>query len=223
MSKRFVDLSHTVEHGMVTYPGLPGPVITAHLTREDSRSHYSGGTEFHIGKIEFVANTGTYIDSPFHRHAGAKDLADLPLESIADLDGLLVSIPPGSPRAIGPDAFEARHLKGKAVLVHTGWSQHWRSQTYLHGHPFLTRAAAEKLIAEGAALVGIDSLNIDSTDDGERPAHTLLLQHEIPIVEHMTNLEKLPQEGFKFFAVPVKVRDFGSFPIRAFALLPEGS
>ncbi|MDH3944108.1 MAG: cyclase family protein [Anaerolineae bacterium] len=222
MSKTFIDLSHTVEHGMVTYPGLPEPVISEHLSREASRAHYGPGTEFHIGKIELVANTGTYIDAPFHRHAGAKDLADLPLGSIADLEGVVISTRQDGERSIGPGVFEGRDLKGKAVLLHTGWARHWRTEAYLQGHPFLTRAAAEALVSAGAALVGIDSLNIDSTDDDLRPAHTILLQHEIPIVEHMTNLEALPADGFRFFAVPVKIRDFGSFPTRAFAIISGG-
>ena len=216
---RFIDLSHPIEDGMITYPGLPGPVIRAHLSREDSREHYAPGTEFHIGKIEMVANTGTYIDSPFHRFEGRNDLADLPLSSLAELDGVVVRIPPGHGRNIGAPFFENRDLRGKAVLVHTGWSAHWRSEQYFEGHSYLTRDAVQRLIASNAALVGIDSLNIDDTADGERPAHTSLLERGIPIVEHLTNLEMLPEQGFKFFAVPPKVKGMGSFPVRAFGII----
>jgi arylformamidase len=219
---RFIDLSHTVEDGMLTYPGLPAPVISAHLSREDSRAHYAPGTEFHIGKIEMVANTGTYLDSPFHRFAGREDLSELPLSSLANLDGIVVRIGPQQERAIQASAFQGRALSAKAVLVHTGWSAHWRTGQYFEGHPFLTAAAAEYLAAENVSLVGIDSLNIDSTADGQRPAHTIFLDHGIPIVEHLTNLENLPSEGFKFFAVPVKVQGLGSFPVRAFGMVDQG-
>jgi arylformamidase len=218
---RVIDLSHTVEDGMLTYPGLPAPVISAHLSREDSREHYAPGTEFHIGKIEMVANTGTYLDSPFHRFAGRKDLSELPLSSLANLDGIVVRIHPQQDRAIQVAAFRGRELTAKAVLVQTGWSAHWRTGQYFEGHPFLTEAAAEYLVAEKVTLVGIDSLNIDSTAGGRRPVHTVLLDNGIPIVEHLTNLESLPVEGFKFFAVPVKVRGLGSFPVRAFGIVSE--
>ena len=218
---RFIDLSHTVEDGMVTYPDLPAPVISAHLSREDSREHYAPGTEFHIGKIEMVANTGTYLDSPFHRFAGREDLSDLPLSSLANLDGIVISTDLAQGRAIEASAFRERDLAGKAVLVNTGWSAHWRTEHYFKGHPFLTQGAAEYLVAENVVLVGIDSLNIDSTANGNRPVHTMLLDNNIPIVEHLTNLESLPVDGFKFFAVPVKVRGLGSFPVRAFGIASE--
>jgi arylformamidase len=216
-----IDLSHTVEDGMLTYPGLPAPVISAHLSRQDSREHYAPGTEFHIGKIEMVANTGTYLDSPFHRFAGREDLSELPLSSLANLDGIVVRINPQQDRAIQASAFRGRDLSAKAVLVHTRWSAHWRTGQYFEGHPFLTESAAEYLVAEKVTLVGIDSLNIDSTAGGHRPVHTILLDHGIPIVEHLTNLESLPEEGFKFFAVPVKVKGLGSFPVRAFGVVSE--
>lgn len=218
MEKRFVDLSHTIEDGMITYPGLPGPVVSDHLGREQSRSRYADGTEFQIGRIEMVANTGTYIDSPFHRYADGKDLSQLPLSSIASLDGMVVR-PPDGMHSINASVFQELDLKGKAVLVHTGWSKHWRTPRYFEGHPFLTAEAAELLVKSGAALVGIDSLNIDDTNGGERPVHSVLLKAEIPIVEHLCRLESLPAAGFRFFAVPVKVKDFGSFPVRAFAIL----
>jgi kynurenine formamidase len=217
---RLIDLSHTVEHGMVTYRGLPAPLICDFLSREDSRRLYATGTEFHIGKIEMVANTGTYLDSPFHRYADGKDLSQLPLEAVADLEGVVVRAPNESGRAIDAAAFGGHELRGKAVLVHTGWSRHWRTDQYFEGHSFLTSDAAALLRDEGAALVGIDSLNIDDISSGERPVHSILLRHDILIVEHMTNLDQLPDSGFRFHAVPVKVKNFGTFPVRAFALLP---
>jgi arylformamidase len=218
---RLIDLSHTVEHGMVTYRGLPAPLICDFLSREDSRRIYATGTEFHIGKIEMVANTGTYLDSPFHRYADGKDLSQLPLESLADLEAIVVHAPNESGRALDAAALRGYDLRGKAVLVHTGWSRHWRSAQYFEGHSFLTADAAALLRDEGAALVGIDSLNIDDISSGERPVHSTLLRHDIPIVEHMTNLDQVPDTGFRFHAVPVKVKNFGTFPVRAFALLPK--
>ena len=220
MPTQFIDVSHTVVHGMVTYKGLPAPLICDFLSREQSRSHYAPGTEFNIGKIEMVANTGTYLDSPFHRFAHGADLADLPLTSLADLEAVVVRAAPGR-RAIDEGAFDGLALRGKAVLVHTGWSQHFGSEQYFDGHPYLTEGAAQCLREAGAALVGIDSLNIDDTADGRRPVHTTLLDGAIPIVEHLTRLEALPAAGFKFFAVPVKVRAMGTFPVRAFGLLSE--
>jgi len=214
---KLVDVSHTIEHGMITYKGLPAPVISDYLTREDSRSRYAPGTEFHIGKIEMVANTGTYLDSPFHRYARGRDLAGLDLYSIANLDGIVV-------RCVGTteiteQCFADIEVKDKAVLVHTGWDKHWRTDEYSSGnHPFLTEGAASHLARNAAALVGIDSFNIDATRDGNRPAHSILLGHDIPIVEHLCGLGELPESGFKFFAVPVKVRQFGTFPVRAFAI-----
>ncbi len=216
MSARFLDLSHAVEHGVVTYKGLPAPVICDFLSRADSRAHYSAGTEFQIGRIDMVANTGTYVDSPFHRFANGKDLAELPLESLAELDALVVDLPRGA-RALEAAHLAKLELAGRAVLVRTGWSRHYATETYFEGHPFVTRGAAERLVARGAKLVGIDSYNIDDTKDGARPTHTLLLGAEIPIAEHLTNLGELPREGFRFTAVPVKVKAFGTFPVRAYA------
>jgi len=213
----FIDLSHSVEHGMITYKGLPSPVISDFISREDSRRHYDPETEFNIAKIDMVANTGTYLDSPFHRYARGKDLAHLPLESLANLDGLVVRV---SERAIGEQVLSGVDVKGKAVLFHTGWDAHWRTETYWNGeHPFLTEACATYLAKGGATIVGIDSYNIDSILDGKRPVHSILLGHDIPIVEHLCGLGELPESGFKFFAVPVKVREFGTFPVRAFALV----
>ena len=214
---RFVDLSHEVEHEMITYKGLPAPVICDYLTREDSRNHYSGGTEFQIGKIEMVANTGTYVDAPFHRFADGKDLSQLDLSSLANLEGLVVRAP--NTRSIDFERFRGLDLAGKAVLVHTGWDRHWRTDQYFEGHPFLTRRAAQYLADSNVKLVGIDSLNIDDTNDGTRPAHTILLGADIPIVEHLCSLQSLPDKNFRFFAVPVKVQGMGSFPVRAFAVV----
>jgi kynurenine formamidase len=217
---KIIDLSHSVEHGMLTYKGLPAPIICDYLSREMSKTKYAAGTTFHIGKIEMVANTGTYVDSPFHRYADGKDLSELPLESLADLDGLVFHAD-ASKCDIGPELFKDADVRGKAVLVHTGWSRHWRTDRYFEGHPFLSEAAALYLKEQGAALVGIDSLNIDSIDTGERPAHSVLLRADIPICEHMRNLEKLPDQGFRFHAAPVKVKGFGTFPVRAYAVIQE--
>ena len=218
---RLIDLSHTIEHGMVTYPGLPVPVISDWLSRDASQTRYAPGTTFQIGKIELLANTSTYIDAPFHRYDGGKDVADYPLQAVANLEGVLVRATERAGRALDSETFRGQDVKGKAVLVHTGWDLHWRTERYGTGHPFLTRAAAEHLIAAGAALVGIDSLNIDDAADGARPAHTLLLGAGIPIVEHLCGLRELPDARFRFFAVPVKIRGMGSFPVRAFAVVDE--
>jgi kynurenine formamidase len=214
----FTDLSHVIEHGMTTYPGLPGPVICDFLSREASRTRYAAGVEFQIGKIEMVANTGTYVDAPFHRYPGGIDIAGLPLERLAGLEAIVVrAAAPGRP--IGAEAFAGRDVGGKAVLVRTGWDAHWGTPAYLIGHPFLTAAAAELLVARGAALVGIDSLNIDDMDDGARPVHSRLLGAGIPIVEHLCDMGPLPDKGFRFSAVPAKVAGMGSWPVRAFAEL----
>lgn len=218
-SGRLIDLSHTVEHGMITYRGLPAPVICDFLSREESRKLYSKGTEFHIGRIDMVANTGTYLDSPFHRYADGADLSELPLSRIANLDAICVRAQFSRGREIDGSAFLKLDVKDRAVLVHTGWDVHWRSERYFEGHPFLTRGAAEFLRDAGARLVGIDSLNIDDTQDLSRPAHSILLRAGVPIVEHMCNLGSVPDNSFRFFAVPVKVKAFGTFPVRAFALI----
>ena len=214
----FIDLSHSIEHGMITYKGLPAPLICDFLTREASRAVYAPNTEFHIGRIDMVANTGTYLDSPFHRFAEGKDLSELPLESLAGTSGVLVRVEQGQ-RAISSSRFKGLQLRGKAVLVQTGWDRHWRTDAYFEGHPYLTADAAEFLRDSGVRLVGIDSYNIDDTADLVRPVHTTLLGSEIPIVEHMTGLQHLPAAGFSFYAVPPKIRKFGTFPVRAFAQL----
>lgn len=205
---------------MVTYKGLPAPLICDYLSRQASREHYAEGTTFHIGKIEMVANTGTYLDSPFHRYADGKDLSELPLASLVDLPGIVVSAP-GSHRALDLDLFRGLELAGCAVLVHTGWDRHWRSEQYFEGHPYLTAAAAGFLRDRGARLVGIDSLNIDDTADGARPVHSTLLGADIPIIEHMRGLDALIGKRFFFHAAPVKIKGFGTFPVRAYAVVDE--
>jgi arylformamidase len=216
---RLIDVSHVVEHGMVTYKGLPAPFICDYLSREASRNFYAPETAFHIGKIEMVANTGTYVDAPFHRYAEGKDLAGLSLESLANIEAIVIRFPLAAPRAVDDSFFSGLPLAGKAVLIHTGWSRHWRTEQYFHGHPYLTEAAAVCLRDAGVRLVGIDSLNIDDTVDLRRPVHSILLGSDIPVVEHLTNLDHLPDSGFRFFAVPVKVKAFGTFPVRAFGLV----
>jgi arylformamidase len=214
---RLIDVSHEVADGVVTYPGLPAPVVCDFLSREASRSNYSEGTTFQIGRIDMVANTGTYVDSPFHRFESGVDLAGLELSRLADLDGMVVDARDKG-RALGAGLFRGLPLSGKAVLVLTGWDEHWATAAYFDGHPYLTREAAELLVQAGPSLVGIDSLNIDDTSDGSRPAHTLLLGAGIPIVEHLCNLKALPGLGFRFHAAPVKFRGVGTFPVRAYAV-----
>jgi arylformamidase len=216
---RLVDLSHTVEHGMVTYRGLPAPLICDYMSREASKAVYASGTEFHIGRIDMVANTGTYVDAPFHRYADGKDLAALPIESVANLDAVVVRCSGYPGRAIGEERFAETEVRGKAVLFHTGWAQHWRTDQYFEGHPFLTQGAALELRDRGARLVGIDSFNIDDTADMSRPVHSVLLGADIPIAEHLCNLAALPDSGARFSAVPVKIKAFGTFPVRAYAIL----
>lgn len=217
MNTRLVDLSHPISDGLVTYPGLPAPRIAAHMTREASAAHYGPATRFHIGRIDMLANTGTYIDAPFHRFEDGPDIAGLALEQIANLEGLCIEV--GQQRRIDISLLEGMELGGKAVLFFTNWSRHFGTESYGVGHPFLTGAAAELLVSRGARLVGIDSLNVDDTDDGLRPAHTLLLAAGIPVVEHMRGLAALVGETFRLFAVPAPVQGLGSFPVRAFALL----
>lgn len=216
---RFVDLSHTIESGMVTYKGLPAPVICDYLSREESRNVYAQGTEFQIGRIDMVANTGTYIDSPFHRYEDGHDLAGLAIDRIAEVPGVVVRVEGATGRALDWHHFAPVECRGRAVLVNTGWDRHWRTECYYDGHPFLTEKAALYLRDQGAALVGIDSLNIDDTSFGTRPVHSVLLGAGIPIVEHMTGLGELPVDGFRFSAVPPGVVAMGTFPVRAYARL----
>ncbi len=214
-----VDLSHVIEDGMTTYPGLPGPHICDFWTREGSAANYDDGSSFQVGRIDMVANTGTYLDSPFHRYADGKDLAGLALASLAELPGIVVRRPYEHDLATDSADLDGLDVRGKAVLVHTGWDRHWRTDGYGSGHPFLTREAADWLVGNGAALVGIDSNNIDDTRVRSRPVHTVLLAADIPIVEHMTGLGELPDRGFRFTAAPPKVRGMGTFPVRAYAVL----
>ena len=211
-----VDLSHAIEEGMTTYKGLPGPHLCDYWTREDSAAHYDDGSSFQIGRIDMIANTGTYVDSPFHRYADGADLAGLALESLADLEGVVVRAPFESSLDVDAEAFKV-DIAGKAVLVHTGWDRHWRTAAYFEDHPFLTADAADWLVASGAAFVGIDSHNIDDTRARARPVHGILLKAGIPIGEHLTNLGALPDRGFRFSAVPPKVKGMGTFPVRAYA------
>ena len=214
-ASRLIDVSHTIEHGMITYKGFPAPIVCDWLSREASRARYDG-VEFQIGKIEMIANTGTYVDSPFHRYEQGKDLSELPLESVADLDCVVIRIDPSASTAIDDIPLTPKEVRGRAVLFHTGWDRHWRTEAYFDGFPHLTERAAEWLAKARAALVGIDSMNIDSIATGKRPVHSILLGQEIPIVEHMCNLAAAPDRGGRFSAVPVKVRGMGSFPVRAF-------
>lgn len=219
MDERIIDLSHVIEHGLVTYRGLPAPVICDFLSREASRGVYAPGNEFQIGRIDMVGNTGTYLDTPFHRYPDGDDIAAVAVSRLAELPAVVVRRDHRDGVAIDVDAFEGRELHGRAVLVHSGWDAHWNTDAYFAGHPHLTEAAARHLARSGVALVGIDSLNIDSTRDGNRPVHTVLLGAGIPIVEHLTGLERLPDAGFTFSALPPKIRGMGTFPVRAIARL----
>ncbi len=220
---RYLDLSHAIAHGTVYYKGLPAPVICDFLSREASRAFYDEGTEFHIGKVELVGNTGTYIDCPFHRYADGRDTATMPLERFVDVPALVVRATTAHGRrgrAIGAEWFAPLNVRGKAVLVHTGWDAHWQTDQYFEGHPYLTADAATWLRDAGAVLVGIDATNIDCTDGGARPVHSILLREEILVAEHLTGLDQLPSGPFSFSAVPPKLVGIGTFPVRAYATLP---
>lgn len=218
---RLVELNHVITAGMTTYPGLPGPEVTPHLTREASRAHYAPGVEFRIDRISLVGNTGTYLDSPFHRYADGADLAAVPLESVADLPTVVVRLTDGEQRGIGPGALAGVDAAGVAVLLHTGWDRHWGTERYGEPAPYLTEAGAHLLADRGARLVGIDSVNIDDRyGGGHRPAHSILLAAGIPVLEHLTGLADLPPTGARLHAAPPRVRDFASFPVRAYAVLP---
>ncbi|MBI5303900.1 MAG: cyclase family protein [Chloroflexi bacterium] len=222
MDKRikFIDLSHTIEDGLVTYKGLPAPIICDYLSREKSRAVYAPGTEFQIGKIEMVTNTGTYVDCPFHRYADGKDLSQMGLEAFADLEGIVVRADYRNSLAVDATFFQDKELRGKAVLVHTGWDVHWNTDAYFQNHPYVTEDAAVYLQTCGVKLVGIDSMNIDNTSQVKsRPVHSILLASDILIVEHLCNLGELPDEGFTFSAVPPKWKGVGTFPVRAMAKL----
>jgi arylformamidase len=216
---RLVDLSHAIAEGMTTYRDFPGPQVCDFWTREESAALYEDGSSFHIGRIDMIANTGTYLDAPFHRYADGADVSGLELDQVAALAGVVVRQPWEDGLAIGLHRFEDLDVAGKAVLVHTGWDRHWRTDAYFDDHPFLAAEAADWLVDKGARLVGIDSYNIDDTRTKCRPVHSCLLGAGILICEHMTNLRALPDEGFRFSAVPPKIEGMGTFPVRAFALL----
>lgn len=216
--ERFVDLSHEIVDGMTTHPGIPAPAISTFLSHEGSAGRYAPGTTFEIARIDLVANTGTYVDTPAHRYPDGWDLSGLALERVADLEGILVDCRARPGKAIGPDPFAGLSLGGRAVLVATGWDAHWGTPDYMADNPHLTEDACRGLVAQGAALVGIDSLNVDSADP-RRPAHSVLLAAGIPVVEHLTGLEGLPRDGWRFFAVPPRIRGMATFPVRAFAIL----
>ena len=218
-----VDLSHRIEPGMTTYKGLPGPVLCDYWTRAASAALYDDGSSFQIGRIDMVANTGTYIDAPFHRYAEGADLAALDLARLAGLDAILVRKPHAKGLATDAPDLAGLDLRGKALLVHTGWDEYWRTDTYFEDHPYLSAAAARLLVQQGAALVGIDSHNIDDTRRRTRPVHSILLGAGIPICEHLTGLGALPETGFRFTAVPPKIAGMGTFPVRAYAEINSGS
>lgn len=214
---KLIDLSHTIFEGLVTYKGLPAPVICDYLSREQSKANYEEGTSFQIGKIEMVTNTGTYIDCPFHRFEHGKDLSEVKLEQFADLEAITIDARNDS--AVGIEYFTGREIRNKAVLVFTGWAGNWNTEAYFENHPYLTAEAAGYLKACQVKLVGIDSHNIDDTRTRSRPVHTTLLAADILIVEHLCNLDKLPQDGYRFNAVPPKFKGAGTFPVRAYAQL----
>jgi kynurenine formamidase len=215
----YVDLSHVVHDGLVTYRGLPAPVICDYLSREESRSHYAAGTEFQIGKIEMISNTGTYVDCPFHRYADGKDLSEVPLDRFADLPGIVIRADYREGLAVTAERFKHHEIANRAVLIQTGWAAHWETEAYFGEHPFLTEDAATYLRDSHARLVGIDSMNIDDTRGGTRPVHSILLRSEILVAEHLCNLQNVPDEGFWFSAIPPKFKGVGTFPVRAFARL----
>jgi arylformamidase len=219
MSRKLIDVSHEIEAGMITYPGLPAPIISDYLSREASRGKYAEGTTFHIGRIEMVGNTGTYIDAPFHRFEDGIDQSGLPLERLADVEGVMIDATGKDGRAIDKGYFQGLDLRGRAVLIRTGWDAHWRTPRYGEEAPFVTRSGAELLVEAAPALVGIDSVNIDDAGDASRPVHTLLLGAGIPVVEHLCSLNELPARGFRFHCVPVKFRGVGTFPVRAYAVI----
>jgi kynurenine formamidase len=215
----YVDLSHRIEDGLITYKGLPAPIICDYLSREKSRELYAPGTEFQIAKIEMVSNTGTYLDCPFHRYEDGRDLSQLTLDNLADLEAIVVRADHRQTQAIGESFFRDREIRNRAVLVHTGWDRYWNSPQYYENHPYLTAGAATYLQECGAKLVGIDAMNIDDTRGKSRPVHSTLLGADILIVEHLCHLEQLPEEGFTFSAIPPKFKGVGTFPVRALAKL----
>lgn len=218
--QRYEDLSHTIEDGLITYKGLPAPVICDYLSREEARNHYEHGEEFHIGRINMVANTGTYIDVPFHRYADGKDLAETTIEAAVGMEGVVITVP-AHVQEIDETFFEGLSLEGKAVLLYTGWDQYWKTDQYFEGHPYVTAEAAAYLVQQKVALVGIDAVNIDDTSGLARPVHSILLGAEILIVEHLCNLKAIVNSDFRFYALPPKIKGMGTFPVRAMAQVTE--
>jgi len=217
MKYQFIDLSHTIEDGLISYKGLPAPIICDYISREASKQFYDGDTSFHIDKIEMVGNTGTYIDCPLHRYAHGKGFTEIELAALADLEGIKIIVSYQKQLAVTISDVEKYNVKGKAVLLQTNWSEHWNTERYYENHPFLTEKAAIYLRDNGAKLVGIDSHNMDDTRTRSRPAHSILLGADILVVEHLCNLDKIPERGFLFSAVPPKVKGMGTFPVRAMA------
>jgi arylformamidase len=216
-SPEYIDLSHTIYDGLITYKGLPAPIICDYLSREASRERYAPGTEFQIGKIEMISNTGTYVDCPFHRYEDGRDLSQVEIESFTDLDGIVIHADYHNGIAINAGFFKGYELRKRAVLVHTGWDEHWNTDKYFENHPFLTEDAAIYLRDAGVKLVGIDSMNIDDTRGNSRPVHSTLLRTDILIAEHLCNLGNIPDASFTFTALPPKFKGVGTFPVRAFA------
>jgi arylformamidase len=219
---KFIDLSHVIEEGVVSYKGLPAPIICDYWTREESKQWYEEGTSFQIGKIEMVSNTGTYLDTPFHRYEDGKDLSEILIEQTAMIEGIKIQVSYNETLSINKSFFEGKDLRSKAVLIQTDWDEHWKTNKYYSNNPFLTADAAQYLVEQGVKLVGIDSHNIDDVEGKSRPVHTILLRNEILIVEHLCNLSSIPANTpFKFSATPPKVKGMGTFPVRAYAMIDE--
>ncbi|MCB0705578.1 MAG: cyclase family protein [Saprospiraceae bacterium] len=221
MKAEFIELNHLITDGMTTHRGLPGPQICDYFSHEESKKLYAPGTEFQIGRIDMLANTGTYLDTPFHRFRDGADLSEVGLEKLADLPAILIDARMW-PNGIPPEVVIGRRLSGHAVLFLTGWDRYWGRESYLNGHPYLEAATAKFLVSQQVLLVGIDSHNIDDTSGKSRPVHTSLLGAGIPIVEHLCNLDQLSGKSFQFTATPPRVKGMGTFPVRAFAKInPE--
>ena len=216
---RLIDLSHVIEEGMPVHPGLPPPVVGAVLDHEQSHERYQGKAEFFLGKVELPGNTGTCLDAPFHRYRDGEDLAEISLDRIAGIPAVVFDAP-AEHHPIDLHLMED-DLRGRALLVRTGWDGRWGSEAYWEPGPFFSDDGAEKLSRTGAVMVGVDFANVDDTADPSRPAHTTLLGAGIIIVEHLTGLDALPRSGFRFSAVPPRIVRGASFPVRAFAEVPS--
>ena len=218
--RKLVELNHILEDGMMAYPGLPRPKIGAFLDHKESRSRYNDQAEFYLGKVDMVCNLGTYVDSPFHRYPGGADLSQIPLERVSGIPGIVLDAVVSSNRSITLDVIDSE-LRGKAVLIRTGWDKRWGTESYWEPGPYLSGESTDLMIRCKVFLVGVDFWNVDDTTDPSRPAHTRLLASEILIVEHLCNLSVLPRTGFKFYAVPLRIVGGASFPVRAFADIEE--